>query len=478
MTALLSELHFLLPQMTVLFAAVLALLSDLFFSRKTQMPFYIACVGLILAVVLSISYSGYPQHLILNGSLLIDDVSALMNIFIAITVLLVLLYGRPYLVSMKMSAGDFYVLSLFATTGMMLLASSHTLLMLYLSIELLSLPLYALSAMQKTEGRSAEAALKYFVMGGIASGMLLYGISLLYGATGQLDFTAIYTAIHQDASPYRHLVAFSLVFILSGIAFKLAAIPFHMWAPDVYQGAPLPAVLLISSAPKIAVIALLIHVLSISFIDFSATWQSMLLILALLSAGLGNVLAIAQSNLRRLFAYSAISHMGYALLGVFVGTPAGFSAALYYVVIYALMAVAGFGLLAILSHQGQEFSEIDDLKGLNRRNPWLAFLMMVTLFSMAGVPPTVGFFTKLFILKALVDSQLLWVAAVALIFAVIGAYYYLRVIKVMYFDAPQVDARLRVSKGMNFVFSLNSLSLLYLGLFPGALISACLNALT
>lgn len=474
----LSELHFALPQIVVLCAAVLALLSDLFFPPKTQMPFYVACAGLIFSAIASVLYSGYPQHLILNGSLLVDDVSALMNIFMALTVLLVLLYARPYLISSKMPAGDFYVLTLFVTAGMMILASSHNLLMLYLSIELLSLPLYALTAMQRTDGQSSEAALKYFVMGGIASGMLLYGLSLLYGATGQIEFTAIHAAIQQHTAEHQHLLAFSLVFIIAGIAFKLAAIPFHMWAPDVYQGAPLPAVLLISSAPKIAVIALLIHLLGSTFVGFTATWQTMLLILALLSAGLGNVLAIAQTNLRRLFAYSAISHMGYALLGVLVGTPAGFAAALYYVVIYALMAVAGFGLITILSRQGLETGEIDDLKGLNRRNPWLAFLMMIVLFSMAGVPPTVGFFTKLFVLKALVDSQMLWVAAVALVFAVIGAYYYLRVIKVMYFDAPSVVSRIRVSKGMNFIFSLNSLSLLYLGIFPGALISACLTALS
>ena len=477
MTALLSDLHFALPQMAVLCTAVLALLCDLFCPPKTQAPFYVACVGLIVAASASILCSGYAQHLILNGALLMDDVSALMNMFMALTVLLAFIYAKPYLTTSKMPAGDFYVLALFATTGMMTLASSHTLLMMYLSIELLSLPLYALTAMQRKDARSSEAALKYFVMGGIASGMLLYGISLLYGATGQLEFSAIHTAIQEDASAYQHLIAFSLVFIIAGIAFKLAVIPFHMWAPDVYDGAPLPAVLLVSSAPKIAVIVLLIRLLSVSFIDLIQTWQTMLLILALLSAGLGNVLAIAQTNLKRLFAYSAISHMGYVLLGVFVGTSAGFAAALYYVVIYALTVVAAFGLIIILSRQGHEIVEIDDLQGLNRRNPWLAFLMMIVLFSMAGVPPTVGFFTKLFVLKALVDSQFVWVAALGLVFAVIGAYYYLYVIKVMYFVAPSNETRVRISKGMNFVFSLNSLSLLYLGIFPGTLISACLNAL-
>lgn len=477
MTVLLSDLHFAFPQMLVLLTAILVLLSDLFFSSK-QVPFYVACVGVISALVLSILHSGYGQHLILNGALLIDDLSALMNIFILLTVLLIFLYAKAYLYRTKMPASDFYVLALFATAGMMILASSHTLLMVYLSIELLSLPLYAVSAMQRTDGRGSEAALKYFVMGGIASGFLLYGISLLYSATGQIDFTAIHTAIQQQDTPYHALVAFSLVFILVGVAFKLALIPFHMWAPDVYEGAPLPAVLLVSSAPKIAVVVLLIRLLSTVFVDLTETWQAMLLLLALFSAGLGNVLAIAQTNLKRLFAYSAISHMGYVLLGVFVGTPSGFSAALYYVVIYALMAVAGFGLLAVLSRQGLEMAEIDDLKGLNRRNPWIAFLMMIILFSMAGVPPTVGFFTKLFVLKALVDNQFVWVAALSLVFAVIGAYYYLRVIKVMYFEAPVHDTRVRISKSMNFVFSLNSLALLYLGIFPGALIAACLGVLS
>ncbi len=476
MTVLFSDLHFAFPQMLVLLTAILVLLSDLFFSSK-QVPFYVACLGLVGTLLLSIIHSGYGSHLILNGALLVDDLSALMNIFIVLTVLFIFFYAKTYLYRAQMPSGDFYVLTLLATAGMMILASSHTLLMMYLSIELLSLPLYALCAMQRTDGRGAEAALKYFVMGGIASGLLLYGISLLYSATGQLEFAAIHTAIQQQATPYHALIAFSLVFILAGLAFKLALIPFHMWAPDVYEGAPLPTVLLVSSAPKIAVVVLLIRLLSVVFVDLTETWQTMLLLLALFSAGLGNVLAIAQTNLKRLFAYSAISHMGYVLLGIFVGTPAGYSASLYYVVIYALMAIAGFGLLAVLSRQGFEASEIDDLKGLNRRNPWLAFLMMIVLFSMAGVPPTVGFFTKLFILKALVDTQFVWVAALALIFAVIGAYYYLRVIKVMYFDAPIQDTRVRISKGMNFVFSLNSLALLYLGIFPGALISACLNVL-
>jgi NADH-quinone oxidoreductase subunit N len=478
MTELLNNFHLALPEIIILVTACVALLCDLFLSHKVRcIAFYVACAGLISAAGTCVLFLGFERHLLFNGLLVSDDMTCLLNLFIVLVVCLSFIYARHYLIEREMPQADFYVLGLFSTAGMMILISAHTLLMVYLGLELLSLPLYAMTAIRRTQGDGSEAAMKYFVMGAIASGMLLYGISLLFGATGQLGFTDIATAIHSDAVTEHGLLAFSLVFIVAGIGFKLATVPFHMWAPDVYEGAPAPVALFISSAPKIAVIGMMVRLLSTGLMDLTHEWQSLILIMALLSTGFGNLLAIAQTNIKRLFAYSAISHMGYALFGILVATPEGYSASLYYVVVYALMAAAGFGLVVILSRNGIEIEQIDDLKGLNRRNPWLAFLMMIVLFSMAGVPPTVGFFTKLFVLKALVDAQLMWVAVLGLIFAVIGAFYYIRVIKVMYFDAPLADTPIKLSKGINLIFSLNGLSLLYFGIFPGALISACINAL-
>jgi len=478
MNELLNHFHFALPEIMVLMAACVALLCDLFFSHKVRfIAFYVACIGLVSAASGCFLFLGFESHLLFNGLLITDDMAFLLNVFILSVVLLSFIYARHYLVERDMPQSDFYVLGLFSTAGMMTLVSAHSLLMVYLGLELLSLPLYAMTAIRRTAGDGSEAAMKYFVMGAIASGMLLYGISLLYGATGQLDFTEIASSIHANAITEHGLLAFSLVFIIAGIGFKLATFPFHMWAPDVYEGAPAPVALFITTAPKIAVMGMLVRLLSSSLIGLTQEWQSMILIMALLSTGFGNLLAIAQTSIKRLFAYSSISHMGYALFGILVATPQGYSASLYYVVIYALMAAAGFGLVVILSKQGIEIERIDDLKGLNRRNPWLAFLMMVVLFSMAGVPPTVGFFTKLFVLKALVDAKLMWVAVLGLLFAVIGAFYYLRVIKVMYFDAPLTDARIHLPQGIRLIFSLNALSLLYFGIFPGTLISACVNAL-
>lgn len=478
MIGLLDHFHLALPEITVLITACLALLGDLFFPRsKGSVAFFVACSGLLVAAVLSVLFLGQSSHFLFHGLFVSDDVAHLMNMFILLAVFLSFVYSRHYLVEHEIPQGDYYVLGLFSTVGMMTLVSAHSLLTVYLGLELLSLPLYALTAIRRTQGDASEAAMKYFVMGAIASGMLLYGISLLYGATGQLDLHDIALAIAADSLTEHGLLTFSLVFIVAGVGFKLAAAPFHMWAPDVYEGAPTPVTLFISAAPKVAAVGMTLRLLTEGLVDLSHDWQHLVLIMALLSIGLGNLLAIAQSNLKRLFAYSAISHMGYALFGILAATTTGYAASLYYVLVYSLMTTGAFGLLVLLSRAGVEIEQIDDLRGLNKRNPWLAFLMMVILFSMAGVPPTVGFFTKLLVLKALVDVHLMWVAVLGLLFAVVGTFYYLRVIKVMYFEEPWDDTPIRLPKSSNLVFSLNGLSLLYLGLFPGVLVSACMNAL-
>ena len=479
MNELLNNFHLTFPALSIIITACLVIFADLFLLHKFKhSTFYIACFGLIISAGFCILFWNQPTQLLLKDQLISDDLSLLMNFFIALSVLLSFIYAKQYVAEHDMPQGEYYILGLFSTAGMMTLVCAHSLLTIYLGLELLSLPLYAMTAIHRTSADGSEASMKYFVMGSIASGMLLYGISLTYGATGALDLQAIATNIRADASAEHYLLAFALVFMIAGVGFKLAVVPFHMWAPDVYQGAPTPVALFISAAPKIAVIGMLLRLLGEGLVDLVQEWQNLILIMALLSTGFGNLLAMVQTNIKRLFAYSAISHMGYALFGILAATPEGFSAAIYYTIVYAFMSAAGFGLVTVLSRQGVEIENIADLRGLNRRNPWLALLMLITLFSMAGVPPTAGFFTKLLVLKALVNSQLLWVATLGLLFAVLGAFYYIRVIKVMYFDAPEVDTAISIPRGINFIFSLNGLSLLYFGLFPSALISVCMSVLS
>ena len=478
MTGLLENIHLALPEIIILVSACMALLGDLFLRNYVRsIAFICACIGLASATVVTFIFMGQFNTIILNGLFISDDLGQLMKLFIYLTVFLSFVYSQNYLAERQMPSGDYYVLGLFSTLGMMALVSAHSLLTLYLGLELLSLPLYAMTAIRRTNADASEAAMKYFVMGSIASGMLLYGISLLYGATGYLDLHDIAKAIAINGQEHHGLLSFALVFIVAGVGFKLAAMPFHMWAPDVYTGAPSSVTLFISTAPKIAALAMVFRLFSIGLVDLATQWQQLILVMALLSAGAGNLLAIVQTNIKRLFAYSAISHIGYALFGILAATSAGFAAALYYVLVYGLMSAAAFGFIVLLSRSGVEIESIDDLKGLNKRNPWLAFMMMIVLFSMAGVPPTVGFLTKLLVLKALVDVHMTWVSVLGLVFAVVGAFYYLRLVKVMYFDEPMERVPVKLPAVTTLIFSVNSLSLLYLGVFPGALISLSMNAL-
>jgi NADH-quinone oxidoreductase subunit N len=475
MMEFIENIHCALPEIIILITACVAILAELFLREKVEgITFYCISFGLLLAGIISYLYLGNFSAVIFNGLFVSDDLAQMMKIFIYITVFLSFFYSRNYIEARQMPSGDYYILGLFSALGMMILVSGQSLLTLYLGIELLSLPLYALTAIRRHSGDASEAALKYFVMGAIASAMLLYGFSLLYGATGYLNLSDIASSL-KNANSSSMLLSFSLVFIVAGIGFKLAAIPFHMWAPDVYQGAPTSVTLLVSTAPKIAAMGMAFRLLSVGLSDLAVQWQQLVLVMSLLSVGLGNILAVVQNNLKRLFAYSAISHTGYALFGILAATPEGYGAALYYIIIYAITTASAFGLLVLMSKAGVEAEVIDDLKGLNKRNPWLAFMMLIVLFSMAGVPPTVGFFTKLLVLKSLIDVQLTWVAVLGLFFAVIGAFYYIRVIKVMYFDEPADDIPVNITLQSNVVYSCNSLSLLLLGIFPNILISACMR---
>ena len=478
--ALLENINFALPEMIILATACLTLLADLFFGRRhSSLAFLCASSGLIIAAIVSFLFLGGFKTTLFNGLFISDDIAQLMKIFIYLTVFLSFFYARYYIEERQMPSGDYYVLGLFSTLGMMILVSAHSLLTIYLGLELLSLPLYAMTAIRRTDSDSAEAATKYFVMGAIASALLLFGLSLIYGATGKLDLTEISNIISVNWGEQQStLLTFALVFVVAGIGFKLAAMPFHMWAPDVYQGAPTSVTLFLSTAPKIAAMGMAIRLLTLGLgiPDLAMQWQQLLIVMALLSTGFGNLFAIIQNNIKRLLAYSAISHIGYALFGILSASAEGYAASLFYVLIYAIMTAGAFGLIVLMSHKGIEIENVDDLKGLNQRNPWLAFMMLLIMFSMAGIPPTVGFFAKLLVLKALVDVQLTWVAVIGLIFAVLGAYYYLRIVKVMYFDDAVDKTAIKLPASMTLIFSLNGLSLLYWGIFPSALITSCVNA--
>ena len=478
MITLFENIHVALPEIIILVTACLALLSDLFFkpSFSKYSTLAIACAGLLASALVSYLLLGNYNTVILAGLYVSDDVAQLMKIFIAITVLLSFFYSKDYLFEKEIAYGDYLVLGLFSALGMMVLVSANSFLTIYLGLELLSLPIYAMTAMQRTSGDAIEAAMKYFVMGAIASGMLLYGISLIYGATGQLNLLDVANGIATNWQESNTMIIFALVFIVVGLGFKLAAVPFHMWAPDVYQGAPTSVTLFISAAPKVAAMGMTLRLLAIALPDATDQWQQLILVMALLSTAVGNVLAVVQTNLKRLLAYSAIGHTGYALFGILAGTEAGYSAALYYILVYSVMSVAAFGFLVLLSHKGFDAVNVDDLKGLNKRNPWMALMLMLVMFSMAGVPPMVGFFTKLLVLKALVDVQLTWVAVFGLMFAVVGAYYYIRIVKVMYFEEPSDKTRLSFSRSTTVLYSANCLALLAMGLFPAALINACISA--
>lgn len=475
MIGILQNIHLALPEIIILCTACIALLLHLIFNDKFQnLVLNIAGLGLVLAMLLTTSYFGNYETILFKGAYISDDLGQIMKLFILLTVLFAFFYSNQYLIERQIPRAEYYIIALFSTLGMMILVSAYSLLTLYMGLELLSLPLYAMTAIRRMNADASEASVKYFIMGALASGFILYGMSLLYGATGKLNLHDIANVLTVSQQQHSALIAFALVMLIAGSGFKLAAVPFHMWAPDVYQGAPTPVTLFISAAPKIAGLGLLLRLLTIALLDDALQWQPILIVMSILSVAIGNVLAVAQDNIKRLLAYSAISHTGYALFGIASATSAGYSAALYYMLVYAMTSVAAFGLITLLSVSGQEIESVNDLRGLNKRNPWLAFLFMIVMFSMAGVPPMVGFFTKLMVLKSLVDVHLTEVALVGLLFAVVGAYYYLRIVKVMYFDEAQQDAPIHLGLVNTTLFSVNTLALLYFGLFPSALLSACI----
>jgi NADH-quinone oxidoreductase subunit N len=403
-----------------------------------------------------------------------------LKLFIVIISFGVFVYSREYLQSRNIFKGEFYVLGLFSIVGMMLMVSANNLLMLYLGLELLSLCLYALVAFNRDNGNASEAAMKYFVLGAIASGMLLYGMSILYGLSGSLQISEIANAVMsttggQADNAQMIGMIFALVFIVVALAFKLGAVPFHMWMPDVYHGSPTAVTALIGTAPKLAGFAMIMRLMVEALGGLQADWQQMLIVLSVLSLALGNIVAIAQSNIKRMLAYSTISHVGFILLGILAGTAEGYSSAMFYTITYAMMSLGGFGIIMLMARQGFEADNINDLAGLNQRSPWFAFIMMILMLSMAGVPPTVGFWAKLAVLTAVVDVDLVWMAVIAVFFSIIGLFYYLRIIKIMYFDDAVETGPLECGRDMQITLSANGLAILALGLYPAALMSLCVS---
>ena len=406
-------------------------------------------------------------------NMFVDDLmSDVLKLLTYLAVSMMLIYSRLYLTVRGLFSGEFMVLTLFATLGMMVMISANHFLALYLGLELLSLSLYAMVALQRDSAIATEAAMKYFILGALASGLLLYGMSMLYGATGSLELGEVSNAI-QSGDANKTLLVFGLVFVVSGLAFKLGVVPFHMWLPDVYHGAPTAMTMLIGSAPKLAAFAFVSRILVEGLQPLVQHWSGMLIILAIASMALGNITAIAQTNLKRMFAYSTIAHMGFLLLGFISGDIEGYGSSMFYAVIYVLMSLGAFGMIMLLSRVGFEADTLNDFKGLNQRSPWLAFLMLILMFSLAGVPPTVGFYAKFSVLNAVVQAGYVWLAVVAVLFSLIGAFYYLRIVKLMYFDAPESHEPIIFGQDTTLLISVNGLGVLLLGLLPGTLMSVC-----
>ena len=462
----------------VLAAACVVLLVDLFLSDKQRwITATLTFATLVGAAAITAFVAGVEGRETALGDMFVaDPMGDILKLFLYLTVGIALIYSRDYLAERGLFRGEYYVLSLFAMLGIMVIVSANSLLTIYLGIELLALALYALVAFNRESGIAAESAMKYFVLGAIASGTLLYGISILYGVTGtfQLDDLAIELR-GGTASTVGAL--FALAFIIVGIAFKFGAVPFHMWLPDVYHGAPTAVTLFLGSAPKIAYFALAMRVLAEGMGGASDAWTDMLTVLAVLTLALGNVVAIAQTNLKRMLAYSNISNVGFILLGILAGTPAGYQAAMFYTITYVIMAAGSFGMILLLSRRGFEADLLDDFKGLNQRSPWFAAMMLMFMFSTAGVPPFVGFFAKLYVIQALLDVGHVWLALAGVFFSVIGAYYYIRIVKLMYFDDPLDTAPIVGRRAMGVVLSLNGIAVLLLGVLPGPLFSVISSVL-
>ena len=461
----------------VVTALCVILMIDVFLTDRSRwLTYVLSLLTLAGAAYMTVRYGVQSRTIAFDGMYIADPMGDVLKLFSYGTVAVSFLYSREYLQRRGLFKGEYFILGLVALLGVMVMISAGSMLTVYLGVELLSLSLYAMVAFDRDSGVAAESAMKYFVLGAIASGTLLYGFSIVYGVTGTLQLDELAVGVREVGATNLGLI-FGLVFIIVGIAFKFGAVPFHMWVPDVYHGAPTPVTLFIGSAPKIASFVLAIRVLAEGLDAMVSSWQDMLIALAVLSLLIGNVVAIAQTNLKRMLAYSTISHVGFILLGILAGTNAGYRAAMFYTLSYVIMAVGSFGMILLLSRSGFEADRLEDFKGLNRRSPWFAAIMMMLMFSTAGVPPFIGFWAKLAVIGAVLDVGLAWLAAVAVLLSVVAAFYYLRVVKLMYFDDPTDNHAIEAGGTLRAVLSANGVAVLALGVFPSALIDLCARVL-
>ncbi|MGD9943993.1 MAG: NADH-quinone oxidoreductase subunit NuoN [Burkholderiaceae bacterium] len=474
-----------LPEIALLVTACVVLLIDAIVPQEKRVSTAgLALLALIPPAAILIAQFGQPTQYAFSNMYVADSLAHLLKLCSIAALAVTLIYAEQYVRDRGMARGEFYALALLSLLGNMVMISANHLLIVYLGLELMSLSLYALAALRRDAPASSEAAIKYFVLGALASGFLLYGMSMIYGGAGSLDLTQI-AARFADGQVNRMVFTFGVVFIVAGLAFKFGAVPFHMWVPDVYHGTPTAATLLIAGAPKLAAFAIAFRVLVEALIGVAADWQQMLTVLAVASLAVGNIVAIAQSNFKRMLAYSTISQVGFVLLGLLAGVVDGsaenaadaYGASLFYVLTYVLTTLGTFGLIQLLARQGFEAENIDDLKGLNRRSPWMALVMMIMMLSLAGLPPLVGFYAKLMVLKAVIDAGQIWLAVVAVLFSLIGAFYYLRVVKAMYFDPVVDDAPLAPPVGARATMAVNGGLVLLLGIVPGPLMALCISVI-
>ena len=463
-----AELLFALPELFLLFAISLILLFDLFVSQRLkQFTYYLTQIALLITGFLAFNLIG-ENATIFSGTFVLDSLGSTFKVFILGFAIIALVYTRHYLKAHELLRNEYFILAMMSILGMMVMVSGHSLLTLYLGLEIMSLSLYALIATARDRASAIEAALKYFVLGAIASGLLLYGMSMIYGISGSLDISQIssFASASTLGSQQTLILNFGLVFLVIGIAFKLGAVPFHMWVPDVYQGSPTSVTMFLSTVPKIAAIALLIRLLIDGLGELQHYWADLFMILAVLSIAIGSLVALTQTNIKRMLAYSTISHIGFVLLGFVTGVVDGYGAAVFYVLAYILMSLAAFGSIIVLNRKGFEADQISDFQGLSKHSPWFALIILVVMLSMAGVPPFIGFYSKLFILQQVVAEGYVIFAITAVIFAVISAYYYLQIIKTMYFDDVDKEILVSAPLDMKIVLSINGILILVVGLMP------------
>lgn len=471
----LNDLLVIVPELYLTAAACLVLLFDVFLDDEHRdWTHWLAIVVMLVAIFVVIRGQPPETATAFGGMFVRDHMAEILKVTVLVATVLMFVMARPWLKDRQLFIGEFYSLSIFSVLGVMLLVSAGSLITVYLGLELFTLPAFALVALNRDSKLSSEAAIKFFVLGALASGLLLFGMSLIYGATGTLDLHAIFAAVGTTTHP--HLLQFGLVFLVVGIGFEFGAVPFHMWLPDVYEGAPTPVAMYISAVPKLAAVGLAYRLLEVGLGPLAHDWRMMLAIMAALSLVVGNVVAIAQANLKRMLAYSTISHMGFVFLGLANPTPEGYSSALFYAVCFALMETVAFGVILALARKGFECEMIDDLKGLNRRSPWFAGMMAISMFSLARIPPLWGFAAKVLVLKSAIDGGMLWLAIVAIICSIIGLFYYLRVVKVMYFDVPVEGTEPLAPKPdftLRWLLSINALGLIAMIGFSGVLYAWC-----